>query len=50
MKIDLEVVRGIIRLKLKNYENTLSTSGVISIYLKSRMEICAEKGYLEVYR
>ena len=34
MKIDLEVVRGIIRLKLKNYENTWSTSGVISILLK----------------
>ena len=34
MKIDLEVVRGIIRLKVKNYENTPSTSDVISILLK----------------
>ena len=34
MKIDLEVVRGIKRLNLKNYENTRSTSGVISILLK----------------
>ena len=34
MKIELEVVRRIIRLELKNYENTRSTSGVISILLK----------------
>ena len=34
MKIDLEVVRSIIILTLKNYENTRSTSGVISILLK----------------
>ena len=34
MKIDLEVVRSIIRLKVKNYENTPSTSDVISILLK----------------
>ena len=34
MEITLEVVHSIIRLQLKNHENTLSTSGVLLILLK----------------
>ena len=34
MEINLEVVHSIIRLQLKNHENTLSTSGVLLILLK----------------
>ena len=34
MEINLEVVHSIIKLQLKNHENTLSTSGVLLILLK----------------
>ena len=34
MEINLEVVHNIIRLQLKNHENTPCTSGVVSILLK----------------
>ena len=34
MEINLEVVHSIIRLQLKNDENTLSTSGVLLILIK----------------
>ena len=34
MEINLEVVHSIIRLQLKNHENTLSTSGVLLILLE----------------
>ena len=34
MEINLEVVHSIIRLQLKNHENTPGTSGVLSILLK----------------
>ena len=34
MEINLEVVHSIIRLQLKNHENTISTSSVLLILLK----------------